>query len=495
MSSSYLQPYDREKDGVCYSLPGEEYMIEATEDSKGYWNSYSLYYGSDDGVFRVYPGNLQECPSGTSDYDPRIRPWYVAASSGPKDIILVLDTSASMDHVDRMSIMKDAAKRVISTLGGSDYFSVIQFNSFAYHLGGSGESGGTLQRATGENKNSMLATIDSLEAAGSTNYSEGFDLAFKTFEASTLAESTSGCHQAILFLTGGIMEHSETALFDLLDTERAKYTTKGKDPPVMFTYSFGATADERVPKKIACDYRGIWSKINDGGDLGESMGAYYKYFAYGLGNATNEDFVAWVDPYSFAIGGFLGTTASAPVYDRSVVPPILVGVVGLDFSFAAMERALGEEGQASKNAVIQKIAERSVAVCPKLELTYCQLESLQKYGSGNEVNDEATCGDSCTIQPLKSPLCSDTTYPAKLWNNLLNEGRTYEERVCCSVGSEPRIANTLTYDEIKELACKEESSTNIGILVGIGIVCACVGASCCVILAIISPRSYTGHGP
>ena len=30
------------------------------------------------------------------------------------------------------------------------------------------------------------------------------------------------------------------------------------------------------------------------------MGAYYKYFAYGL--SQDEDYVAWVEPYQFATG-------------------------------------------------------------------------------------------------------------------------------------------------------------------------------------------------
>ena len=30
------------------------------------------------------------------------------------------------------------------------------------------------------------------------------------------------------------------------------------------------------------------------------MGAYYKYFAYGL--SQDEDYVAWVEPYEFASG-------------------------------------------------------------------------------------------------------------------------------------------------------------------------------------------------
>ena len=31
-----------------------------------------------------------------NDYDPRTRPWYIAATGGPKDIVIILDCSLSM---------------------------------------------------------------------------------------------------------------------------------------------------------------------------------------------------------------------------------------------------------------------------------------------------------------------------------------------------------------------------------------------------------------
>ena len=62
-------------------------MIQGTIDEMEYWEAYSTsppwyHYGSEDGMFRIYPGSPKKpCPS---TYDPRVRPWYVAASSGPK---------------------------------------------------------------------------------------------------------------------------------------------------------------------------------------------------------------------------------------------------------------------------------------------------------------------------------------------------------------------------------------------------------------------------
>lgn len=64
-----------------------------------------MYYGSSNGVFRMYPAATDKCVDNDSTYDPRVRPWYVAASSGPKDIVLVLDTRYVAELVSCISII------------------------------------------------------------------------------------------------------------------------------------------------------------------------------------------------------------------------------------------------------------------------------------------------------------------------------------------------------------------------------------------------------
>ena len=350
--------------------------------------------------------------------------------------------------------MQEAAKRVINTLGVSDYFSVVQFSNEATILG----NDRLMLRATDENKKQMVQWIDGLDADGGTVFFNGFDLAFRTFEESASLDKSSGCHQAILFLSDGLIDDDKNRLLQHIQKERAKYTARNRNPPVIFTYSFGSQADDSVPKEIACSNDGIWAKIGDGEDLAKSMGAYYKYFAYGLGDKVNEAFVAWVEPYEYSTDVGIGITASAPVYDRRVVPAILAGVVGRDISFAALQKAFGNVDEASKNDILKLIIERSGAVCPKFNLTDCQLESLRKYGSEDEGNDNALCGQcSSEIQPLRAPLCPN--YASELWNNRLNQGRTFEEKTCCNVGAEPRIAGSLTDEEIKNAAvCTEDSN-------------------------------------
>ena len=59
-----------------------------------------------------------------NDYDPRVRNWYIAATSGPKDVIIIIDCSLSMKG-KKMEIAKSVAKAVIDTLTSHDYVNVI----------------------------------------------------------------------------------------------------------------------------------------------------------------------------------------------------------------------------------------------------------------------------------------------------------------------------------------------------------------------------------
>ena len=54
----------------------------------------------------------------------------MTATSGSKNVILILDVSGSM-HGNRLSIAKEAAKRVINTLSNNDFVGVVTFSDTA----------------------------------------------------------------------------------------------------------------------------------------------------------------------------------------------------------------------------------------------------------------------------------------------------------------------------------------------------------------------------
>ena len=85
-------------DSACYSRLAELYMSDKYEQDEEYWSKYKVqpswtYFGAHTDLFRRIPAVHQEqC----GEFDPHRRPWFVASSSGPKDVVLVIDISGSM---------------------------------------------------------------------------------------------------------------------------------------------------------------------------------------------------------------------------------------------------------------------------------------------------------------------------------------------------------------------------------------------------------------
>ena len=170
-------------------------MIEKYQRDEEFWAQYNVspswtYFGANNGLFRRIPATHQEqCGA----YDPRRRPWFVAASSGPKDVVIIVDTSGSMNDYGRMALAKEAAITIVDTLTVADRFAVVAFNSDATILGNQGTG---LIRATTENKRKIIDAIESLQAGGATNFFQAFNTAFNALTNTIRSESTTGCNIA-----------------------------------------------------------------------------------------------------------------------------------------------------------------------------------------------------------------------------------------------------------------------------------------------------------
>eukprot|EP00803_Ostreobium_quekettii_P008994 evm.model.scf_1118.2 EVM.evm.TU.scf_1118.2 scf_1118:25257-37809(+) len=89
-------------ESICTFQPLDKDFVAKGPDGNYTWT----YIGTTTGVHRVWPGlaivrglpdDDPEQPLGSCrKFDPRERPWFNAASSGPKDVVIVLDTSTSM---------------------------------------------------------------------------------------------------------------------------------------------------------------------------------------------------------------------------------------------------------------------------------------------------------------------------------------------------------------------------------------------------------------
>ena len=432
---------------VCYTRLAMDAWLQAKRSADAaYWRTvgvepFAWYFGSHTGVFRVWPARQSDA---CGVYDPRVRPWYVAASSGPKNVLMVLDTSGSMRGL-RMTLLQEAAKRVVNTLTVSDRIAIIPFSTTAKEP--ITTASGAMFAATQENKNILLAAIDQLHANGRTNIYDAFETAFDVLDQSARDEYTVNCHTAILFLTDGEMTEpdnvTEDDVVELVRTRLENTQRQWLDKPILlFTYSVSESQQQeeqvhQLPSKLACATEwGVWSKVTADANIVDSLSSYYRLFALGLGSAP-KNVVAWVEPYKYEPGETYGTSVSVPVYDRSKSPPLFLGVAAIDVSLAALDAALGIEPGRGSEESINRVALVSTARCPALSLTLCELESFRKQASaGGEAGlcapQNCTEADYVQVEETKCPNVTD--YPTDLWVSVENAGLSYEERVCCVVG-------------------------------------------------------------
>jgi len=255
------------------------------------WMGYAHYTGT----HRQFPGGPRNRnAAGCEPYDPRQRCWYVAASSGPKDLVLLLDTSASMQRSDcptcksRLNLMKQAVCAVLGTLTLTDYFTIITYNSAGAVITGPPH----LIQATQSNIERARQAVTELTPDGGTYFLQGLVLAFDAFRNSLVRQRSSLCQRMILLLTDGFATDA-AAVPSFLD--RAQLTL-GARVAAIFTFGMGPAADTTLLRRIACDYGGIWHSIVGGSNPLNEMGGYYKFLANGMDVPTPR----WVEPYEDA---------------------------------------------------------------------------------------------------------------------------------------------------------------------------------------------------
>jgi hypothetical protein len=388
------------REAMCQTKGIEPALKKAYEDNDD-WLTW-VYFGSKTGVYRMYPGVAQHGASRcdpTTDYtgkgyDPRLRPWYTVSANGPKDVVLVVDTSGSMAEREpgkpetRLDITKAALVKLVGALADIDYVGLVKFSHNAQTVGSS-----VLIKATDQNKQNLKNHVSDLMPDGGTNFRAGFATAVEMLKESRSTGATTTCSSVILFMTDGrdsdvtrgdvtteaLIEEIETGLNSLGQDE-------GRDAPRVFTLSLGAGADDSIVRQISCNNGGVWGSVVDGDDPLGKMSAFFDVFALGM-RAT--DRVVWSHPYEDASGAGLMTTAAVPVFhDRGT----LVGSVGLDVLMTKLlEIATVDE--------ISNAIDARGALCFGMELTECE-EQLKR-----DEHSSSQCAP--TRRRQGTPLCEE----------------------------------------------------------------------------------------
>jgi len=298
----------------------ETHCIERDGDYVVDQSYCSMYFGTINGLFRVFPGTEMSRTDGRyNSYDPRFRPWYVSAASGSKDVVILMDVSGSMNQEGRMALAQSAVVSVLRTLGQSSKVAVVAF-SHEVQLSCFGLN---LVAATPRNVAKLVEFVENLVATGGTDFAAAFETAFDILEA-----ATQSCQTSILFLTDGEAE-------DVTDLVRSRNVAD--IGATVFSFTLGGGANTVIPERVANVTGGIYTHIDDGDDnLLTAMSSYYLYYAYGA--ADSADDLVITSPYLDFSSGAAMVTMALPVYFEQ----FFVGVLGLDLPLSFLSEAVGE---------------------------------------------------------------------------------------------------------------------------------------------------------
>ncbi|GFS40627.1 hypothetical protein NPIL_3371 [Nephila pilipes] len=337
--------------GVNYSYSGVHIPVEIFEQSPDILNGLQWtssldgvfkenaqvdpelkwqYFGSQTGFMRTYPASqwitIPRKPNFPDLYDVRLRNWYVHASTSPKDMLILMDSSGSM-HGQTMEIMKIAVKTLLTTLGENDFVNIISFNSTAKWI----SCFDTLVQANRRNKQILSKSIDGIEDGNMAKLSLGLEFAFKAFaqfrENRTETWAGSECNQVIMLFSDGGTEEA----WEVLEKYNSDKSVR------VFAYAIGP---HPVPyatlKEIACSNRGYFTSIQAMGAVRTKIQDYVKVLGRPLVLSGTRNF-EWTNFYLDPMGLGMMTTVTLPVFNRTEIGnQSMVGVMGIDVSLQQM---------------------------------------------------------------------------------------------------------------------------------------------------------------
>jgi Ca-activated chloride channel family protein len=172
-----------------------------------------------------------------------------------KDIILVLDTSGSMQG-EKMDQAKEAARYVLDHLNPLDRFAIVSFATTTRSFSPS------LQPAAQADKGKDF--LDRLEAMGSTDINRAM------IEAVGLAEEVRPT--TLIFLTDGLPTEGVTVTGAILDN----VAREAPDNVRIFSFGVGDDVDTDLLDQISLDHGGASTYVRPGEEIDEEVSTFYR---------------------------------------------------------------------------------------------------------------------------------------------------------------------------------------------------------------------------
>jgi Ca-activated chloride channel family protein len=177
-----------------------------------------------------------------------------AENVAAKDVILVLDTSGSMDGV-KLEQAQEAAAYIIDHLNGEDRFNIVSFST------GTDLYEHELVSATSPGQFKQF--IDSLNAVGGTNISGAL------LEAAALVDHERPT--TVIFLTDGLATEGIDDTPLLLEAVEAQMPENAR----LFAFGVGNDVDTLLLDTLAQNHRGVTTYVRPGQAIDEEVSGFY----------------------------------------------------------------------------------------------------------------------------------------------------------------------------------------------------------------------------
>jgi len=187
-------------------------------------------------------------------------PTVTADRVVPRDVILVLDTSGSMDG-EKLKQAKEASRYVMSHLNEEDRFNIIAFSTGINHFGFGLQGVSKVPEA--------VAWIDRMEALGGTNINLALLEALSV--RSDQGESESGRPLVLLFLTDGLPTEGITEIDQIIANVRATTTSSVR----LFAFGVGDDVNTLLLDTLTGDNRGLTSYVRPQERIDEEVSAFF----------------------------------------------------------------------------------------------------------------------------------------------------------------------------------------------------------------------------
>jgi len=296
-------------------------------------------------------------PSSCPNYDPRKRPWYNSAITGPKNIVMVIDVSVSMGRYGKLTGVIAGISNIFNSLTSEDYINIVVFNDNATICPYLSEQ---LYSVTSDIESTLMDWLNSITPSNGTNFINAYQKAFNILNT-TCNLQNSACNNIIIFATDGYQDEGLPNALDFI--KNTQFTCK---TPIIFTYSIDVNADNNFNKEVACMFNGsFYQTSTNSTDITNKLSNYLIF----LRNSKTDIFVYWTDPYTdFTLGVGVVTAAVA----CSTTDLGFIGVTSTDILVSDLSAVQGSE------ALLETLETINLQFCNSIQLNSTEAENLRE---------------------------------------------------------------------------------------------------------------------